>query len=176
MDINTIATDLATVNAVIQANPGVLVLLHWYDMDEVSVPCEFGGGIKYKFPIEVQCFAVGVLTGEPIHDKPWGDRHTKWILPVTAYQRTVVSQEGLHFEPVGEYPQNLGGTYPSLDVAEATGYDPEVWRSIRDHRRAQIIVGKDNINTWLEHHEEFRHQASKWFADILRHSGAMATT
>lgn len=173
MDIPDIVAHRAAVNGMVTANPGELVLMHWYDMDEHAELTQLGDGIKYKYPFEVQCFAVGILTGSPLYDKPWG-KHTKWILPVASFETTFVSSPKLDWHRADEYPQNLGGTYPSLESAEETGYDPERWHSIRDHRRAQIIVGQNNIHAWLDGHEQFRQCADQWFADIVRHSGAMA--
>jgi hypothetical protein len=171
MDTSIIAAHRTAVDAVITANPGVPVLMYWYDLDE-EMKHAYDGPIKFKWPFELPRFAVGTLTGLPIYDEPWGVRHTKWFLPVLGFHACDVTTSELRWEKSDRYPQYVGGTYPSLEPAEVTGYNPEVMRSIVEHRRAQIIVSEDNIRTWLESHEDYQPQANKWFGSIMRHSGA----
>src|SRR4051812_41499829 len=132
-----IAAARTAVNALVVASPGVVAVIHWFDMDEHREPVRFGGGgIKNKFPIEVECFAIGLLTGEPIADIA-AEPHPRWVLPVETLYKTTLRPAGLAWELSDAYPQNMGGTYPSLTEAENTGYVPlgdTQWREARAAR------------------------------------------
>src|SRR4051812_44665729 len=59
-----IAEQRVAVNTLVAQNPGAPVLVHWIDLIERS---DIGSrGLKNKYPDEVECLAIGKLTGAPI--------------------------------------------------------------------------------------------------------------
>ncbi|MEN9561093.1 MAG: hypothetical protein RIQ56_366 [Candidatus Parcubacteria bacterium] len=168
MTEDTVAIREAAVSELVGASPGQPVLMHWYDIDEHREASQFGGGIKNKFPIEVQCFAIGFVTGEPVKIRAWGNHHFQHVLPNRGLSRAQLASGELAWEEIDDYGPNLGGVYYSLDIAEPTGYEPFGGSKIRASRAAQVIVGEDAIRTWLTQHAMFGKYAELWFAQIVR--------
>ena len=162
-----IAQKMAKVNEVATSNANQMVLVHWSDMDEERWMSNAGDRIKAKWPIEVECLAVGILTGEPAFIKQLNERHTHWVLPTTGMMSTVASiKNGLNWvEMQGDFPTNVGGSFLTLDEAEEMDYHPFGETETRYVRAAQVVVGEDNIRQWLEGHKWFAKKGTKWFAE-----------
>jgi hypothetical protein len=103
-----------TVNEALIAREHELVLIHWHDMEEHSDICQFGGGLKNKYPYEAECIAVGITTGHPATSfyRNVKYQHYVWALPVKKMWKLVLSPE---MKATPDYPKGqISGAFPEL--------------------------------------------------------------
>lgn len=161
-----VQSDIDVVNAAILGHPGELVLMMWYDADEAVGHYYNLPGFNPKQEFEGQHIAVGILTGELITEDLEGP-HWKWVLPTGPKFEMLIWPQLWYWREVALKPQNLGGTYPSLVIAENTGDDPLRFTG-RHWRKAQIVVGECAVWLWLRENKHTKGKAEELFADMLQ--------
>lgn len=120
----------AAVNEVLVARERELLLVHWFDMAEHSDACQFGGGLKNKYPYEAECVAVGISTGHPAtsYYRNVRSQHYMWALPVQTMWKLVLESE---MKATSEQPNGqISGAFPEL---------PSLWdHQLNQHGKAEF--------------------------------------
>jgi hypothetical protein len=157
---------LDSVNRLVMRSAGEPVLMFWYDHDEAIGNYNGLPGFNTKQEFEGQHIAIGVLTGKPIAEDNIAP-HWDWELFTGPKYQTLIWPVIWRWNNAGTSPWNMGGVYPSLEVAENTGDDPLRYDS--KWRKMQIVVGVADILEWLKNHDHTKVRYSEVFAEISRH-------